>query len=359
MNSENDTSSGIDRAIKAGLPPGSLVHVGQKYEFNAYIEHIAYSADSAYRSEHQSPENCRSCVSETGVQWITLFGVHDAQAVEEIGKTFDLHPLLLEDVLNTTQRPNAELYGDKFFASLKMVYWDEGAKAVRHEHISIVLIANIVLLFQEKPGDIYNEVRKRIDSGKGIIRSKGADYLFYRLIDTVVDEYFIICDNLHKRIDRIEGDILKKPEQLQMMRLIQLKRQLLSLRNTIVPLRDHLTLMERLDRNVVKRETIPYLRDLTAHVKEVIEMLDLERESVSSLIDLHLSTSSQQLNHVMRVLTVIATIFIPLTFIVGIYGMNFDYMPELHYDWAYPAIWGVMIAVTGGLLLFFRKKGWI
>lgn len=347
------------RASKAGMPPGSLVHVGKHYDFEAYIEHIAFSSEHVHQSGPQPPSTCRSCLSETGVQWITLYGVHDASAVEEVGKTFDLHPLLLEDVLNTEQRPNAEIYENTFFASLKMVYWDDQVRAVRNEHISIVLISNVVILFQEKPGDIYGEVRQRILSAKGLIRSKGADYLFYRLIDTVVDQYYIICDKLHQRIERIEADILKKPEQVHMTRLINLKKQLLSLRNTVAPLRDHMMLMERLDRNIVLKETIPYLRDLSAHIKEVIELIDIERESVNSLIDLHMSTSSQQLNHVMRVLTVIATIFIPLTFIVGIYGMNFDNMPELHYEWAYPAIWGVMLVVTGGLLIFFRRRGWI
>lgn len=347
------------RASKAGLPPGSLVHVGKQYDFDAYIEHIAFSADHVHQSEKQAPSTCRECVSESGVQWITLFGVHDTAAVEEVGKTFDLHHLLLEDVLNTEQRPNAEIYENTFFASLKMVYWDEQARAVRNEHISLVLISNVVILFQEKPGDIYDDVRQRIKTGKGLVRFRGADYLFYRLIDTIVDQYYIICDKLHQRIERIEADLLKKPEQVHMTRLINLKKQLLSLRNTVVPLRDHVMLMERLDRSIVRKETVPYLRDLTAHIKEVIELIDLERESVNSLIDLHLSTSSQQLNHVMRVLTVIATIFIPLTFIVGIYGMNFDNMPELHYDWAYPAVWGVMIAVTGGLLFFFKRRGWI
>lgn len=347
------------RASKAGLPPGSLIHVGRTYDFKSYIEHIGYSTEGVSQSGATSPTECRSFLSETGVQWISIYGVHDVSAVDEIGKIFDLHHLLLEDILDTEQRPNAEIYDETFFTSLKMVHWDEQARTVRVEHISLVLIANVVLLFQEKPGDIYDDLRKRIVAGKGIIRAKGADYLFYRLIDTVVDQYYIICEKLHERIERIEAEILVKPEQAHMMRLIKRKKQLLSLRNNIVPLRDHITLMERLDKKMVRKETVPYLRDLLTHIKEVVELIDLERESVGSLIDLHMSTSSQQLNNVMRVLTVIATIFIPLTFIVGIYGMNFDHMPELHYKWAYPAVWVLMVAVTGALLYFFKRRGWL
>jgi magnesium transporter len=354
----NDSKSARGVTAKAGLPPGSLIYVGHEHDFATSIEAIEFNTEFFKRTKSENIKEIAHVEADTTL-WMSVFGLHDVDLIETIGQRFHLHHLLLEDVLNTAQRPTADLYDDTFFMSMKMVYWDDAAKSVRSEHISAVLQAQLVVLFQEKPGDIFDELRSRIENGKGVIKSRGADYLYYRIMDTAVDQYFVIMEKLHQRVERIEADILKKPEQRQMARLISLKKQILQLRGTIVPLRDHLTLLERVDRSILKKETLPYLRDLSAHVKEVIDSIDLERETIMGLIDLYLSASGQQMNNVMKVLTVISTIFIPLTFIVGIYGMNFDHMPELHHPYAYPIIWGIMIGLTGGLLLLFRKKGWL
>jgi len=348
------------RAItaKTGLPPGSLVYVGHDHDFATSIESIEFSTAFFSRTKTENIQEFQHTQNDTTL-WLSVFGVHDVDLIEAIGQRFHFHHLLLEDVLNTAQRPTADVYDDTFFMSMKMVYWDEAAKSVRSEHISAVLQAQLVVLFQEKPGDIFDGLRSRIENGKGVIKSRGADYLYYRIMDTAVDQYFVIMEKLHQRVERIEADILKKPDQRQMARLISLKKQILQLRGTIVPLRDHLALLERLDRSILKKETLPYLRDLSAHVKEVIDSIDLERETIMGLIELYLSASGQQMNNVMKVLTVISTIFIPLTFIVGIYGMNFDHMPELHHPYAYPIVWGIMVGLTAGLLLLFRRKGWL
>ncbi len=347
------------RNAKAGLPPGSLVYVGSAPEFKPYIEHFEYAPTDARKFIIEDPNTFEFNSQTDQTHWVTLFGIHDIQVIEQLGKIFQLHPLLLEDILNTEQRPNAEQYDDVFYASLKMVRWDDASKAVRSEHISILLRENLVLLFQEKPGDVYDDLRYRIESGKGLLRAKGSDYLFYRLLDSVVDQYFVIIEHLHHRIERIEVEILTHHDHRLMMRLIRLRKQILELRGHISPLREYIALIERMDRAVMKKETVPYLRDLNAHIKEVVEMLDLEREGINGLIDLYMSVSDQKLNNVMRVLTVISTIFIPLTFIAGVYGMNFDVMPELHYAWAYPVIWGIMISIAVALLFFFRKKKWL
>jgi magnesium transporter len=354
----NHSKSARDVTAKAGLPPGSLIYVGHEHDFATSIEAIEFSTEFFSRAKSEEINELKTTQTDTTL-WMSVFGLHDVDRIEAIGQRFHLHHLLLEDVLNTAQRPTADLYDDTFFMSMKMVYWDEATKSVRSEHISAVLQAQLVILFQEKPGDIFDELRSRIENGKGVIKSRGADYLYYRIMDTAVDQYFVIIEKLHQRVERIEADILKKPDQRQMARLISLKKQILHLRGTIVPLRDHLALLERVDRSILKKETLPYLSDLSAHVKEVIDSMDLERETIMGLIDLYLSASGQQMNNVMKVLTVISTIFIPLTFIVGIYGMNFDHMPELHHAYAYPIVWGIMIGLTAGLLLLFRRKGWL
>lgn len=347
------------RSAKAGLPPGSLVYVGTNPGFSPYIEHYRYNLSGFEKEVITDPLSFSIGPATDDCQWVIVYGIHDPAVVEHVGKCYNLHHLLLEDVLNADQRPTAELYDDTFFASLKMVQWDDHLKTVKQEHVSVIFTHNTVILFQEKPGDIYDDVRMRIESGKGLIRSRKSDYLLYRLIDAVVDQYFVIGDHLNEKIERIEADILQHPDQRLMMRMITLKKQLLRLRNNAAPLRDHIALTERLDRTMLQKETVPYLRDLSAHVREVLEMIDLEREAVNSLIDLYMSASGQQLNNVMRVLTVIATIFIPLTFIVGIYGMNFTNMPEIEYRWGYATVWAVMVAVTIGLLIFFRRRGWV
>lgn len=346
------------RSKKIGLPPGSLVYIGHNPGFEPYIEHYAFDAHQAVSHSYLKTSDVKPDNNPEQTHWITLFGVHEASVIEHIGQTFQLHHLLLEDVLNTTQRPTAELYDDTLFASMKMVAWDAHRNRFTEEHISMVLKGNTVLLFQERPGDVLDDIRQRIETGKGVLRSRGADYLFYRILDAVVDHYYLIGEQLNDLVEKLENDILMKPRQTQMRQLLLYKKMLLNLRTIAAPMRDHVALTERLDRSIVKKETLPYLRDLNAHVKEVIEIIDVSREAANGLIDLYLSASNQQLNQVIRLLTVISTIFIPLTFIVGVYGMNFK-MPEYESPYGYPIVWGVMVAIALLLLIVFRKRRWI
>jgi magnesium transporter len=336
-----------------------LVYIGPEQSFAAYVEVFEYSGETSTKTVYTNPLAFTPEPATDKNQWIVVYGVHDVDTVKHISAHFSLHHLLVEDILNTQQRPNAELYDDLFFSSFKMVSWDNEASVVSEEHVSVILKGNTVLLFQERPGDVFDDIRSRIESGKGLLRSKRSDYLFYRILDACVDQYFTICEQLHERIELLEAEIIQAPNAGVMPRLINKRKQLLLLRSTALPLRDHVALATRSERDVITKETLPYLRDLSTHVREVIELIDLERDSVGALIELFMSASNQQLSQIMRVLTVISTIFIPLTFIVGVYGMNFDRMPELHYAWGYPAIWGVMIAVTLGLLVYFKRKRWL
>lgn len=359
MSKGDGTTTSDKRASKVGLPPGSLVYTGSAGGFDPVIEQISFNTEHFKRLSRVEKDALNLGDDKHTVQWITLFGIHQNDPVEHLGKLLGLHPLLLEDVLNVAQRPNAELYEDTFFLSLKMLRWDEQARKIHREHLSMVLQEGKVVLFQEVQGDIFDDIRQRLELGKGLIRMRGADYLFYRLIDTCVDEFFPVLEHYTRRLLKLESEILSDPIPAHMTKLVNIKKQLLSLRADMLPLRDHVTLFERLDRSILHKDTVPYIRDLASHIREVIETIDLQRETVAGLIDLYMSASNQQLSNVMRVLTVIATIFIPLTFVVGIYGMNFDHMPELHTKWGYPMVWAVMILITLGLLLFFKRKKWL
>ncbi|MDG1260587.1 MAG: magnesium/cobalt transporter CorA [Flavobacteriales bacterium] len=356
---KQDEEHFLGSAKKAGLPPGALIYVGKKGNFTPALDAISYTTDNFSRSRPLTPADVKHILKNDGTTWITLYGIHEAGLVAEMGEILQLHPLLLEDILDTTQRPTSELFEDYIFLSLKMMSWQKKSKTIQSEQLSIVLSRNSLVIFEEKPGDIYENLRERIEKGKGILRSKKADYLMYRLIDDVVDQYFIIGEKLQLKIEHLESEILVRPEEAQMHQLLALKKQLMRLRRTILPLRDNVTLIERSNHKLISKDTPPYLRDVSDHVKEVIEMLDMYRESVTNLMDLHMSTTSNQMNQVMKVLTVIATTFIPLTFIVGIYGMNFTNMPELSNPYGYATVWLVMIVVAAGLIAYFRKKKWL
>ncbi|MFT4778491.1 MAG: magnesium transporter [Flavobacteriales bacterium] len=346
-------------AKKAGLPPGALIYVGKKGDFKPALEAISYTEENFSKSQPFTAQDVKAALDNPGITWITLYGIHEAGLVAEMGEIFDLHPLLLEDILDTTQRPTSELFEDYIFISLKMMSWDKKTKTIHSEQLSIVLRENCVVLFEEKPGDIYGGLRERIELGKGLLRSKKADYLMYRLIDDTVDQYFVIGEKLHVKVERLENEILLQPQEHHMKELMALKKQLMRLRRSILPLRDNVHIIERSNHKLISPDTAPYLHDVSDHVKEVIEMLDMYRESVTNLMDLHMSTTSNQMNQVMKVLTVIATTFIPLTFIVGIYGMNFNNMPELSSPYGYFIVWAIMIAVAGGLIYYFKRKKWL
>ncbi|MFM1931713.1 MAG: hypothetical protein RL226_1016 [Bacteroidota bacterium] len=346
-------------ARKAGLPPTSLMYIGDHRDFTSHFEAIVYQPDGYQETALKDPLEVIKLIPEEGVAWITMYGIHDVDTVQQVGELFGLHTLLLEDILDTTQRPTTEVFDSHIFFSMKMLSWDNEKKSMHYEQVSIVLGDRFVLLFQEKPGDIYDVIRDRLRTGKGLLRAKGADFLVYRLIDTLVDQYFIVAEKLHERIESLEGDLFKRPDPTHIQRLLKTKKQLMRLRRTIMPLRENVSSLERASHHYIHGETLPYFRDVSDHIKEVVEMLDMYRETVTSLMDLYMTSSSNQMNQVMKVLTVISTIFIPLTFITGLYGMNFKNMPELEWKYGYFAIWCIIVVASGALLYYFRKKTWL
>jgi len=345
---------------KIGLSPGTLVHIGKKKVEKVRIRLIDYDEAQLQEKEAKIIEECFPFKDLPTVTWVNIDGLHDIKLMEKIGKHFGLHPLVLEDILNTEQRPKIEDFDDYLFVVLKMLHFDENEQEVRAEQISIILASNFVLSFQERVGDIFNPLRERIRSAKGRVRKMGPDYLAYALMDAIVDNYFIVLEKLGEKIEGMEQELVTNPTPETLQTLHNLKREMIFLRKSVWPLREVVSRLERGESKLIKDSTGIYLRDVYDHTIQVIDTIETFRDMLSGMLDIYLSSVSNRMNEVMKVLTIIATIFIPLTFIVGIYGMNFEYMPELKWHWVYPkAFWVVIIGVAVFMAFYFRKKKWL
>lgn len=346
------------RSQKLGLAPGTLVHIGEKRTETVRISVMAY--DERRCEERQLASSTElDQVSNLGVTWIDIGGVHRLDVIENFGLQFKLHPLLLEDIVNTDQRPKYDDYDGYGYLVLKMLYAGDQRTEVHVEQVSLVFGPNYVLTFQENGGDVFNPVRERIRAGKGRIRQLGADYLLHALVDAIVDHYFVALEIIGEKVERMQNTIIVEPRPQTLQEIHAVKRELLFLRRAVWPLREVLASLERQDSPLLKPETKPFFRDVYDHAIQIIDTIETLREMVTGMLDIYLSSVSYRLNSVMKVLTVITTIFMPLTFIVGVYGMNFEYMPELKVPWAYPMVWMVMVGIAICMLAFFRIKKWL
>ena len=342
---------------KKGLAPGALVYVGAKKELPAKIVVIDYDGDNYEEHEISDLRECLPYKEKPSMTWINIFGIHEINIIEEAGKLFEIHPLVLEDIVNAAQRPKTESTDDYLFTVVKMLHIDTDSGDIMAEQVSIITFKNLVITFQEFEGDVFELVRKRIRSAKRV-RMLKSDYLTYALLDAVVDNYFVILENMGERIEVLEDELLNTPDESTLQQMHQLKRDTLFIRKLIWPLRETISSLTRGDEAIFSEDTIVYLRDVYEHIIEVVETLDNYRDMLTSMIDLYISTISNKMNEVMKVLTIIATIFIPLTFIAGIYGMNFQNMPELSWKYGYFALLGVMAVVAILMIIFFIRKRW-
>jgi magnesium transporter len=344
---------------KYGQPPGTLTYVGEPRNEDLIITVLDYNP--AEVREEVIPldqvERLREFLARPTVTWINIDGLHDTQTIARIGEIFGIHEMLLEDLLRTDMRPKIEFYEGHVFMIVKMLNYDEQRDAFESEQMTLILGPNYVLTFQEEAGDAFGNLRDRIRKRLQIC-GRGPDYLAYSLIDIVVDTYFLVIERMGEWIERIEQEILRKPSRRRMLEINELKRDLRFLRKNIWPMRDVVHSMQRHDDNLFSKGTETYLNDLYDHVIDVIESIEIHRDVIGNLMELHHSQLSTRMNEIMKTLTVITSIFIPLTFIVGIYGMNFHYMPELDYKWGYFIVLGVMVLVAGGMIAYFKKRGW-
>jgi magnesium transporter len=347
-----------NRSSKAGLPPGTLIHIGQKKASAQKITVMDYDEKTFQEREVRDIKECIVLKDKPSVTWINVDGLVDIGMLQSLGDCFGLHPLVMEDILNTDQRPKLEEYGEYVYLVLKMLYYEKESQTVLQEQISLILGGAFVISFQEREGDVFEPIRERIRSGKGFLRAMGPDYLVYALLDIVVDNYFSVLERLGENIEVLADRVLKAPEPKTLSEIQISKREMLFLHRWIWPLREAVNTLGRRDSKLVKETTAVYLRDVHDHTLQIIDAVELYREMLSETLDLYLSSVSNKLNQVMKVLTIIATIFIPLTFIAGVYGMNFKYMPELEWRWGYPLIWAIMAGIGAYMLVVFKRRKW-
>ncbi len=348
------------RSDKSGLPPGTLVHVGAPKAEEPTITAMVYDASRLLEEELETIGEVFPLSDAPTVTWINVDGIHQVEIVEELGQRLGLHPLVLEDILNPEQRPKMEDLGDYLYMVVKMLDWDDARGEMTTEQMSVLVGENYVVSLQEHPGgDVLDPIRLRIREAKGSIREKGPDYLGYSILDGVVDRYFGVLEALGEKVEDLEEELVAHPTPDTLQALHDLRRQMIFMRKAVWPLREVVGGLERGGSRLVKDSTHVYLRDVYDHTVQVMDAVETLRDMLSGMLDIYLSSISNRMNEVMKVLTVFASIFIPLTFIAGVYGMNFAHMPELSWWWAYPSLWVVMVAIAVTMLVYFRRKRWL
>ena len=347
-------------SYKAGLPPGAIVHVGDVHQAEIKISVINYNINGIEEYTDVSVEQLLEYKRGDVVTWVLIEGLSDAALIGRIGDLFDIHPLVIEDILTTHQRPKFEEYDHYLYIVLKSLISNSEQFSVKDEQISILVLDGLVFTFKEKSDELFLPVIQRIKTSKGHFRRMGTDYLTYAILDIIVDNLFVLIDELDETTLALEDSLMTDdPTRMTLILIQRLKRELIYIRKFVSPLRELMGGMLRSDSELINEKTHIYLRDVSDHAIRIIESIESYQNILAGLLDIYISSISNKMNEVMKVLTVFASIFIPLTFIAGIYGMNFTNMPELHWKWGYPAIWSVFITITVGLLVYFKKKRWL
>jgi magnesium transporter len=343
---------------KRGLSPGTLVHIGDPKTAPVNITIFDYDENTLKERQAEGIHECFAFRDTPTVTWINIDGIHQTGIVEQIGKHYNIHSLVLEDIVNTEHRPKMEDMGNYIFVVLKMLSYNEKEHDIKTEQVSLILGPNYLISFEEDIGDVFDSVRERIRKGNGRLRKSGADYLAYALIDAVVDNYYVILEKLGENIEKLEEELLANPSRKMLIDIHKLRRDMILLRKSVWPLRELISALERVESPLVKNTTDIFLRDIYDHTIEIIDTLETFRDMVSEMFDIYLSSISNRLNEIMKVLTIITTIFIPLTFVAGIYGMNFVHMPEIKWQLGYVWFWGIVIIVAMVMIIFIKRKKW-
>lgn len=353
-------SQSTKQKSKLGLSPGSLVFTGRKKMQTIDIALIQYSDDDVNLTKPASiSEAIKLMETYEGNSWINIDGLHDEQLIEHLCLHLGAHKLTIEDILNVNQRPKIEEHKDYIHLAAKMLTIESHTQNIRYEQVSFILKGNVLATFQEQSGDAFEYVRTRIAENKGLIRKKGTDYLLYALLDSIVDYYFVVLESIGEQLTDIETELLDNPDKNSLNKIHLQRKEMLNVRRSIYPLREVVTRLDKIEEPIFSSGLEIYIRDLYDHTLRVMETIESFRDTVSGLLDLYMNSVSNRMNEIMKVLTIIATIFIPLTFIAGIYGMNFEHMPELHWRYSYFVTWGGMILIFLGMLLYFRRKKWL
>jgi magnesium transporter len=344
---------------KVGLPPGTLVHVGRRKEEFPKITLIQFDSENIEKLKFDNIEDCLEKFKKGTTKWLNIDGLHDIELIAKIGKEFDLHPLILEDILNTNHRPVVDIYDNNIFFSLKMLEVSRKGKYIISEQISIVALNGLIISFQEKEDNVFDKLRNGLQENKTGIRSKGSDFIFYRLIDNIVDNYFYVTEFIGNETEKLEEKILNNQTPEYLIEIQKLKKQLAKFHKAISPLRKASSVLQNYSGDLISEKTARYFSDVYEHIQNAYETGEFQREEIYNLIDLHFNGVSFRTNQVMKVLTIISTIFIPLTFIAGIYGMNFDLMPGIHWKYGFFVLWIVLVIIVAFMIRFFKKRKWI
>ncbi len=344
----------------AGLPPGTAIYTGDVTKKDkVVINLIDYNGNLVNERELEDPKECSAFVGSNTISWIDVEGIHDVAAVQKISESVNLHPLVIEDILNVDQRAKMEEFDGYIYLVLKMFHLKKNDEIVP-EQVSIILSKNYVVTFQEGiEGDTFQEIRTRIRSNKGIINKMSSDYLVYSIIDSIIDSYFTILEVFGDRIEKLEEELVNNPEKRTLTDIYRIKREMLYIRKSVWPLREAISRLERGESDLVTRNTHLYLRDVYDHTINVLDTIETYRDMLSGMIDIYLSSISNRLNETMKYLALISTIFIPMTFIASIYGMNFEFMPELKWIGGYPFALVIMGVVGLSFLIYFKLKKWV
>jgi magnesium transporter len=348
------------RSVKAGLPPGTLMHIGAKRVGETRVRIMDYDEDGVRENAKAGLADCLPFRDTDSVTWIDIEGLQDIPLLERLGGAYGLHPLILEDILNTDQRPKTDDMEDYIYVVLKMLDFDPATLEIVSEQVSVVFGRNYVISLQEgREGDLFEPLRERIRNGKGRMRKLRPDYLAYALLDTIIDHYFVILEKFAERIESLEEELVSDPKPETLRQIHHLKREMIFLRKSAWPLREVISSLEKSESELIRPATKIFLRDIYDHAIHIVDSIESYREMLSSMLDIYLSSVSNRMNQVMKVLTIIATIFMPLTFLAGVYGMNFKHMPEIGWPWSYPLFWLIIVGAAGAMIHFFKRKNWM
>jgi len=351
-------ASSKQRSSKSGMPAGSLVHIGEKKVDKVEIKLIDYGAQEFIEQDIENIEQCFEFKDDQTITWINIDGIHETDILGKLGNCFGFHPLILEDILNTEQRPKVEDFTDYIYIVLKMIDYNNKLNGITLEQVSIIVGKNYLISLQEKPLKIYESIRNRLKNDKSKIRTAGTDYLAYLLIDSIIDNYFDVLEKIGEKIEIVENKLVTNPTQKTLKTIYDLKRDMLFMRKSTWPLREVISKLERGEISLINDSTRIYIRDIYDHIIQVIDTIETFRDMLSGMIDIYLSSISNRLNEVMKILTIISTIFIPTTFIASIYRMNFKFIPEISWKWSYLVVWIIILSIIIYMIIYFKRKKW-
>lgn len=347
------------RIKKIGLPPGTLVHTGDKGVGKLKISLIDYDANQLTEKKEATLQECLIYLGKPSMTWINICGIDDSVAIETIGRHFGLHPLLLEDIMSSAQQSKLDNYKDTIYIVVRQLTYHEEKKEVEDEQVSLILGKNYVISFLESHNNVFASIRDRLKNSKGRLRQRGSDYLCYTLIDCLVDNYFITLEKIDNKMEALEEEVFNQPTPQTIQKMHRIKREIIHLRKAVWPMREVISSFRRMESPLIQDATKLYIQDVYDHTIQAIDTIESFRDVISGMLDIYLSNLSQRMNEIMKVLTIVATIFVPLTFIASLYGMNFKYIPELQWEWGYYIALIAMVLIFLSMLYYFRRKRWI